>query len=290
MANTTSNLVSIKEAIAWAHDEMHNRRALGKDDFAELGLTENAYNNWVAYVTELRKAVVDYNTVAQAEDAVKAFKSLGIKTKSEPDEKKALATVEGAVWSAWRAVLKAGTEKDFNKNFFVRKADITMIAGFCGLGKVNTARGPQLGTKALTDFRKNIEMCIGVRMTGNGLLSDEKKDLIVAYEGAIRAIQTNTDALNDSKDSKGKTVLGLVNSLEKEQNDLDNLNAMLDEMGATEEQRNKFTAAQQAKVDALSDSVDKAKKAIADAEKVRDEKKEEYDKTIALLNSVGDFK
>ena len=38
MANTiTSNLVSIKAAIAYAHDELHNRKALGKQDFEERG-------------------------------------------------------------------------------------------------------------------------------------------------------------------------------------------------------------------------------------------------------------
>lgn len=289
MATTSSNLVTIREAIIYGHDEMHNSKALTKDQFLELGLTEQAYNQWVAYVTELRKTVYNYNMVAQAKDAVKAFKSLGLTVKSELTEQKAIATVEGAVWAAWRDVLKQGTVEDFNRHFFVRKADIAMLCGYCGLTKTNTAKGPKFAPQSVTEFRKRVEMCIGIRMTGDGMLTDEAKDVITAYEKAVAMIQAKKAAIADSKDTNGKVVLGLENGLAYEQGELEKSIATLKDNGITDEKViENITAAQQAKVDKLQEELDAAKEALKKAESTKADNEEKYSKTIALLHSIGD--
>lgn len=286
---TTSNLVSIKSVIAYAHDELKNRRALSVKDFEENGLTAQAHSQWTAYVDELKEAVDNYNDVTQAKDIVKAFKAVRPDVKGNITEKKAIDTIEGAVISTWRSVLKEGTENEFNKNFFLRDSDIAMLAGFCGLGTTNTAKGPQFSHKSSADFRKRIEMCIGIRMTGNGMLSDTTRDLIVAYESAVKTIDTNKAALADSKDNDGRTVTGLESSLKLRTIELEEQAKMLDELGIDADKKTVILKGLQAKVDELTTKVSEAKEKIEEAQKVVDNNKESYEKAIALLKSVGDY-
>lgn len=274
MANTiTSNLVSIKAAIAYAHDELHNRKALGKQDFEERGLSEQAFTQWCDYVEELRVVVAEYNKLAQDKDATE----------------KAIQTAQGKIWSAWRAVLKEGTESDYNKNFFVRKADATMIANFCGLHAMDTAIGRQFTTKGKTDFRKAVETVIGIRMAGNALLDDEKRDLIAAYEGAVKTIQKNQDALEDSKDKKGKVVAGLRTLASIAEKRVTEEEKFLAELGVKKEVIDKRLETLKYAAEEAKAAVADAQKAIAEAEKTKAEKEKDYNKVIALLKSVGDF-
>ena len=286
---TTSNLTGNKEIIGYAHDVLFNKRALSVKDFEDLGSTTQAHAQWVEWVDELKKAVDAYNDVTQAKDAVKAFKAACPDFEGEVDEQKALDIITGRVFSAWRSVMKAGTEKAFNKNFFIRETDVVMLAGFCGLGTTQTARGPQLTHKSAADFRKRVEMCIGIRMTGNGMLSDETRDLIVAYENAVRTIDRNKALLADSKDTNGKTIAGLETELKLQAAKLDEQNKMLDELGIEDEKKAAILSGLQAKVDELTEKISDAKEAIADAEKIKNDNQKKYDKAIALLKSVGDY-
>ena len=107
-ANVTSNLMSMKDMLTWAHDEMHNSHALSEKDFENLGVAEQTLDNWKGYVEELRKACADYLPLVESENA------------TDKQIQKSL----DKVWMAWRAVCKEGAEKDFNKNFFIKSADI----------------------------------------------------------------------------------------------------------------------------------------------------------------------
>lgn len=273
MANT-SNLATIKAVIAYAHDELHNKRALKEADFNEVGLSGQAFEQWEAYVEDLRKDVCEYNRVAQAQDSTD----------------KAIQTALGRVWSSWRAVLKEGTEGDFNSNFFVRKADATMIANFAGLKAMDTARGKQFTNHGKADFRRNVETVIGIRMAGNALLSDDDRDLIEAYEGALKAIKRNTDALEGTKDKKGNPIPGLRALAVIAENNVKKEEGFCDKYNVSAEEREDRLSSFKARLKDAQDAVKDAEKALKTAEKTKEDKEEDYNSVIALLKSVGDFK
>lgn len=285
---TTSNLASIKDVIIYAHDELHNKRALSVKDFEDAGSTQQAHTQWTEWVKELKAAVDTYNDVTQAQDTLKAFKAAKIETQKPVDTKeKAIEIVTGKVLSAWRSILKVGTEEKFDKRFFIYDTDLAMVAGFCGLHTTDTAVGRQFSHKAEADFRKQVEMCIGIRLAGNGMLSDATRDLIVAYESAVKKIDANKAALNDSKDNSGKTVAGYESSLKLAIIELEEMTKMYDEVGISAEQKVFLLKNTQAKVDDLTKKVKDAKEAIEDAEKIKNKNEKAYDKAIALLKSAG---
>lgn len=269
----TSNLTSIKAVIAYAHDDLHNKKALTQENFSDKGLSAQQFEQWVAYVEQLRETCVVYNKLAEKKSS----------------SAKEIQAAEGQVWSAWRAVLKEGTEDEYNKNFFVRKTDATKIANWASLTTIDTAVGRQFANKGKADFRKSIETLIGIRMTGNGVLDDDKRDVITAYESAVKTIQRNKEALEDSKDKSGKPVAGLISLATLAEKNLAEEKAFLEELGVAEDKIAKRLERFEKAVADANAAVADANKEIAKAEKTKAEKEAEYNKTIALLNSVGDY-
>ena len=190
------------------------------------------------------------------------------------------------VWIAWRDVCKEGAEKEFNKNFFIRRNDANTIVEWCNRSAVNTAHGKVWGQKESTDFRKHVEILIGIRMAGNAVLTDDERDLIVAYEGALRTIKNNEDALRDRVEH-GETKWGLRSKLKFAQSDLDKQEKLLDSLKIEGDTKEKLLEKYRDEVADKAKAVAEAETAIKKATTVRDDKKDAYDKAIALIKSVG---
>lgn len=266
-----SNLMQLHDLIALAHNEFGNKKALSKTDFTEHGLSEQVFDQWEAYVEEMRQQVIEYNKLAQSRDA------------SDQD----IANALGHVWAAWRAVLKQGTESEYNKNFFVRENDAHMIAEWAGLTAISTARGKQWTTATKTNFRRNVEIAIGIRMAGNAMLSDDQRDLIQAYEGAKKTVKNMTDALND-KIEKGKTTPGLRTVLRGTEKGLEDMQKLVSTLKVSDEDKKKLLEKYEFAVTQAKAAVTDAEKKLKDAQDTIDEKQMDYDKLIATLKSVGD--
>ena len=266
-----SNLMQLHDLIALAHNEFGNKKALSKTDFTEHGLSEQVFDQWEAYVEEMRQQVIEYNKLAQSRDA------------SDQD----IANALGHVWAAWRAVLKQGPESEYNKNFFVRENDAHMIAEWAGLTAISTARGKQWTTATKTNFRRNVEIAIGIRMAGNAMLSDDQRDLIQAYEGAKKTVKNMTDALND-KIEKGKTTPGLRTVLRGTEKGLEDMQKLVSTLKVSDEDKKKLLEKYEFAVTQAKAAVTDAEKKLKDAQDTIDEKQMDYDKLIATLKSVGD--
>ncbi|MCR5453191.1 MAG: hypothetical protein K6F00_11245 [Lachnospiraceae bacterium] len=267
------DLMSLHDMLAYAHDTIKNSRALSKKDFEDKGVSEQVFNQWEAYVEELRLQVVEYNKLAQSSSA----------------SSKAINNALGHVWVAWRLVIKQGTESEYNKNFFIRENDAHMIAEWAGLTAVTTAHGKQWSTASKTNFRRNVETAIGIRMAGNNVLSDDDRDLIQAYESAQKTVTNMTNALNDKIES-GKTTPGYRTLLRGAEKALEDMQKLVKTLDVTDESRQKILEKYEFAVTAAKASVTDAEKKIKAAQETIDEKQKNYDKLIATLKSVGDDK
>lgn len=274
MAKTTFELVTVKKALAWAHDE-GNKHVLSRKEFEELGLSDQAYDQWEAFTDDLRVAAAEYNRLAQ----------------SATSTKEDLAKAEDAVWKAWRSVLAEGTEQKFNKNFFMRPYDAHTIGNWAALKAVPTAHGRVWGTQAKADFRRNIETMIGIRMAGNAMLTDDQHNLITSYEKAVASIQRNQEALEDSVQN-GKRKPGLKSALESAKNRLNSMESLVGSLGdsITKDAADKILESAKSAVIEADTAVKTAEKAIKEAETKRDNLKDEYDKAIAKIKMLGDNK
>lgn len=268
---TTSNLNSIKTAIVYAHDTLHNSRAIGKAEIEACNISEQAVKQWEAYVEELREASNAYLDMAHDADA---------------DAKK-LQVAQGRVWSEWRRVLKQGTEKEFDSRFFIRKDDIVHICGLCGEKFLSTSRGKNLAHATKADFRRAIETLIGIRLTGNGMLSDDDRDTIANFEKAQKTVKTCKETLNGYKDSTGKKVAGLKDQLKAAKVTLKEYETLADQLELDEEKRELFLSGYKDKVDALNKAVTDTAKKQADAEKTVKETQDAYDAVILKLRIAG---
>lgn len=268
---TSSNLNTIKSAIVYAHDTLHNSRAIGKAEVEACNISEQAINQWAEYVEELREASNTYLDLAHDADA---------------DAKK-LQVAQGRVWSEWRRVLKQGTEKDFDSRFFIRKDDLVHICGLCGEKFMKSAKGKQLAHATKSDFRKNIETLIGIRLTGNGILSDDDRDTISNFERAEKQVKTCKEALNGYKDSTGKKVAGLKDQLKAAKATLKENEALADQLEIDEEKREIFLSVYKERVDTLDKAVTDTAKKQDEAEKTVKETQSAYDEVILKLRIAG---
>jgi hypothetical protein len=250
---------------------MHNTRAIGDKDLDTIGLTEQTFSQWKSKVEELRVACADYLPLAESEKAT---------------DKKIQAALD-KVWMAWRDVCADGAGKEFNKNFFIRQNDAHTIVEWCNRKAVSTAHGKVWGQKEATDFRKHIETLIGIRMAGNKVLTDDERDLLTKYEGALKTIKHNEDALKD-RTEQGKTTYGLRSKLKFAQNDLTEEEEFLASVNVDETTKEKRLKKYRDSVAEYAQAVAKAETAINKATKIRDDNKKAYDKAIALIKSVGD--
>ena len=268
---TTFNLSTIKDVLTWAHDDMHNTRAISKGDFDEHGATSQDFDQWTEYVRRLREAVKKYNAIAQ---------DMG---KTDRQISKAL----GDVWAEWRNVLKAGTEEAFDKNFFVRKNDAHLLAEWAGLHAQATAKGRVWTTYGETDFRKRVETAIGIRMAGNAMLGDDDSTILATYDKAVASKENTTLRLDgDGKENKGlrAEVKALTAAYEKMQAKVAEWVAA----GMPDDAAAEILGGYKAKLDEAKKSKEQAETTLNNAEKTIKENQEKYDKIIALINTVGD--
>lgn len=268
-----SNLMSLHELIAYAHDTLMNRRALNEADFTDHGLTKQDFDQWTAYVEEVRGEVVKYLKL----------------TSDRKADSKDIALALGNVWSAWRTVLKQGTESEYNKNFFLRENDAHIIAEWAGLTATLTVRGKVWSTATPTNFRRNVETAIGIRMTGNAMLSDDNRDLIQAYEGAQRTVTNLTAALND-KVEKGKTTAGLRTQAYAAEKALEEMKNLVESLKLDDNARKKLLEKSEFALTEAKKKVTDAEKKIVEAQKIIDAKEKDYNILIAKVHSVGDDK
>lgn len=272
MAKTTeSNLNTIKAAIIYAHDELGNSRAIGKHEIEACNISEQAINQWADYVEELRIASNNYLDLAH--DA-------------EADAQK-IQTAQGRVWSEWRRVLKQGTEKDFDSRFFIRKDDIVHICGLCGEKFLKTAKGKNLAHATKADFRRAIETLIGIRLTGNGMLSDEDRDTISTYEKAVAAIKQANEALNGTKDAKGQPIPGLNANLSAAKASLKEHEELAVALELDEEKTEKFLQSFKDAVEKVETAIKETKKKLEKASNTKAETQETYNKVILTLRIAG---
>lgn len=265
-----SNLPAIKDALIYAHDTLFNSRALSDQDFEEVGLTKQAKTQWEMFVEELRQVSNAYIDLAQDPNA----------------RGQQISAAEGKVWAEWRRVLKQGTEKDFSEKMFIRKADVVFISGLCGTKFQKTATAKVLAHQTATDFRRNIETLIGIRMAGNSILSDTDRDIIVTYEAACRTLQSRTDALNGYTRGKNK-VEGLYSKFNAQRQVLLRTKESYDKVNMPQEMQEELLTGLREAIKATEADIKAAKEAITKAKKTIKKTEEAYQKIMNCIKPIA---
>lgn len=265
------NLNSIKVALEYAHDDLHNKKALGKDDFDSQGLSEQAFDQWCDYVNGLRDLAIDYIKLTEDINA----------------EPKQIAKAKSAVFNEWRAVLKKGTEEEFNPGFFIRKEDAEKIGHWACFTTIDTAHGRVAAAQGKAEFRKRIETLIGIRMAGNAMLDDETRDVIVNYESAVKTEKRLMDVLNGYDKAKDHFD-GLTEQLSAKQAILAKMEQQAVKYKMTEEDAADFLKGIKGQIDDLEKAIADTNKSIEEAQKTQKKLKEQYTDLIAKLKMIGD--
>ena len=243
--------------------------AITKDEAVKSGTTEERWNQWVMWVSDLRDACQHYAEL-QAD-------------RNTPEVGKLMKAAEGKVWAQWRSILKVGEEDLFHKNMFVRRSDAEKLTAFAGnityvyvpgKGKVPAVTGKN-------NFRKMVETFLAARISGNAMLSDAQRDVIKGYTSAVNTEKKMTEVL----DGKGDEI-GLRKTLTIKE---ETYNATVEALKAaklSEEQITAIAAPAKAAYDAVKKEVDTAEKAIKNAQDTQKELKEQYEEITGLLDAL----
>ena len=243
--------------------------AITKDEAVKSGTTEERWNQWVMWVSDLRDACQHYAEL-QAD-------------RNTPESGKLMKAAEGKVWAQWRSILKVGEEDLFHKNMFVRRSDAEKLTTFAGnityvyvpgKGKVPAVTGKN-------NFRKMVETFLAARISGNAMLSDAQRDVITRFQAAVNNEKRNVELLN----GKGEEI-GLRKTLAIKE---ETYNATVEALKAaklSEEQITAIAAPAKAAYEAVKKDVETAEKAVKNAKDTQKELKEQYEEITGLLDAL----
>ena len=243
--------------------------AITKDEAVKSGTTEERWNQWVVWVSDLRDACQHYAEL-QAD-------------RNTPEGGKLMKAAEGKVWAQWRSILKVGEENLFHKNMFVRRSDAEKLTAFAGnityvyvpgKGKVPAVTGKN-------NFRKMVETFLAARISGNAMLSDAQRDVIKGYTSAVNTEKKMTALL----DGEGEEV-GLRKTLAVKEEAYNSVVEALKTAGLPAEQIEVISSASKAAYEAVKKEVETAEKAVKNAQDTQKELKEQYEEITGLLDAL----
>lgn len=270
MTNNTFVLGSMKDALVKAQAEC-NKGAINVAMCKDLGIPEQDFEQWKSYVDGLHGKVKEY-LEASHDSNVSAQK---------------LTALEGAVFAAWKDVLKNGTAEEFSRKFFIRKTDIVHLAGLCGEKFIGTAIGTRLANHTSNDFRRNIERLVGVRMKVCGFLNDEDATTILEYEGAVKTVKSCTTQIEGEKRGNVE-VEGLKTTVAKLEAKLDKMAAFATQYNIEGDARDELLGGIKKALKESRDALTTAEKKLKDAQTKRDNLEAKYNETIARLRKTDE--
>lgn len=243
--------------------------AITKDEAIKSGTTDERWNQWCVWVSDLRDACQHYAEL-QAD-------------RNTPEGGKLMKAAEGKVWAQWRSILKVGEENLFHKNMFVRRSDAEKLTAFAGnityvyvpgKGKVPAVTGKN-------NFRKMVETFLAARISGNAMLSDAQRDVITRYNAAISNQKRNEELLSGKGDE-----IGLKKTLTIKKETYDATVEALKAAKLSEEQIKTIAAPAKAAFDTVKKEVETAEKSLKNAQDTQKELKEQYDEITGLLDAL----
>lgn len=266
--NNTFVLGNMKDAIVKANIDC-NKSAINADMCNKLGIPEQDFQQWKDYVQRLQDVTKDYLQKSHDIDATD----------------KQLEAARGKIFAAWKDVLKNGTAEEYSPKFFIRKEDVTHIAGLCGEKFIGTAIGTRMANHTANDFRKNIERLVGVRMVLGGYLDDETADIILGYEGAVRTIKSKTAEIDGDEKTKTEGLKSTIAKLEKK---LGEQTTILANFNVSEDARAAILGGIKKALQDARDALKTAEEKLAEAKTKRDNLEVKYNDTIAKLHRIDD--
>ena len=243
--------------------------AITKDEALKSGATEERWNQWVMWVSDLRDACQHYAEL-QAD-------------RNTPETGKLIKSAEGKVWAQWRSILKVGEENMFHKNMFIRRSDAEKLTTFAGnityvyvpgKGKVPAVTGKN-------NFRKMVETFLAARISGNAMLSDAQRDVIKGYTSAVNTERKTTALLDGEGDE-----VGLRKTLATKEEAYNGVVEALKAAKLPAEQIEVIAAASKAAYEAVKKEVESAEKTVKTAQDTQKELKAQYDEITALLDAL----
>lgn len=252
--------------------------AITKDEAIESGTTEERWSQWKLWVSYLRNVALDYARL-QAD-------------KSVTDNSFQMRDAENRVWKQWRSILKVGEEDLFHKNMFVRNTDvekITTIVGYTNFVYV-PGKGKVPAPTTESNFRKWVESFLAARISGNQILTDDDRDVIKGYNGAISAEKSARELLDGTtvklEDGTTETVKGLRQILEEKEMELSAAQSVLRNIKADKDTMAKLLAGFETAVKTAQKDVDEAEDSLTNAQKRQEDLKSKYEKVTNSLNKI----
>lgn len=200
MATKIYNINEMRDAIVYSHNE-GLRKAIDKKVCSELGIDATYFNAWIADVKKLKDAVDAYIKIKN-----------NPKTPKDADLKKQASALRKKIFPIWKELLENGEAAKDKKELHVDTADVESLVGYDeefvwveGRGRVHTMQTDQL-------FRKKVEFLLGCKIAQNDFMDEDKRELVSAYQGALRTIDTSTKRIAEIDKDIAK-LAALVESL-----------------------------------------------------------------------------
>ena len=264
----TTILADMRVALGAAR-KLNNKKPISADFVAGNPLCKNpkaVYTAWVGAITDIYKVIQPW--------------AIGFNDANVTNE--TLENVYAKVCPMWTAL-----NNDVDPKMFVRTNDVHRLLSF-SLRHGSTLKGSIDVEAGLTNFRKEVETMMGIRIAQSAVLTNDEYELITKVDKATANLEKAENRLNGYTDAKGQHVDGLQDKLETAKDALKNAVEMAIKLGVPKKdiEENPLFKPYTDDVEAIENDITKTKKKIADYKVTIKENSKEYDKIMAKVNEI----
>lgn len=227
------NLNEMRDVLLNAHKD-GNSRLIGKKEATENGVTEGFYALYIGRSKALYDAICLYVRTKHAN-------SKQISEYGGADEWKSLLKEQReAIFPLWKAMLECGEKTKTAKSLHLVPEDIDSLVGFAEMfmATANTplnAEKEEVYPKAIapvtfSKFRKKVETLLGIRIAEEAVMTDEKRDYLLAESRLIRKIKRATKNIKETTEQIAE--IERVKKFIKNNSELANLNNKIEMLQA----------------------------------------------------------
>lgn len=203
MANKKYNLNEMREVLIKSHNT-GNKALITKNVCADSGVSEVFFKDYLTRVEALHSTVCDYVRTKHASNAQIAKDFGGVEAWTEQ-----LAAKREAIFPLWKNLLECGEKDKIKKSLHVNVADVDSIVGYAEMfmDKGNNQLEAEeeitfpkvIACVQLNKFRKQIETLLGIRIAEEEVLSDARRDYLIAERKLITRIKRTREKIESLK-------------------------------------------------------------------------------------------
>lgn len=268
-AGQTATILTDMRVALGAARRLNNKKPISAEFVAGNPQCKNpkaVYTAWIGAITDIYKVIQPWAV---------GFNDANVANES-------LENVYAKVCPMWTAL-----SNEVDPKMFVRTNDVHRLLSF-SLKHGSTLKGSIDVEVGLTNFRREVETMMGIRIAQSAVLTNDEYELVTKVDKATTNLEKAENRLNGYLDAKGTHIDGLKDKLETAKNAHEEACKMAIKLGLPKKEieNHPLLKPYEDAINTITADITKTEKKIAEYKNTIKENSKEYDKIMAKINEI----